>query len=201
MKKMILISFLLISTLAYSQINAKTSEGKEVALNDDGTWKYTEVIETTSENNIHIIKKIDDMTDGVYYYISEKLVCQAEDKKKGFSIAYSIDGEKDNEIKVDGLILKVIGLGCLEKVKILFLFQDDTKLTVTNWNKFNCKGTAWFNVREDVVSQLNSKKIKKVRVQNGHNFKSYTHELDSEQSIYMIDSYNSIKDKNIIVKN
>jgi hypothetical protein len=32
---------------------------------------------------------------------------------------------------------------------VIFLFDDDTKITITSWNKFNCDGKAYFTLSED----------------------------------------------------
>lgn len=197
MKTTTLLVSLLFSFSLFSQTTASTSDGKEVLLNDDGTWKYAETL-ITAPSKIHVSKEVDDMTDKVYYYPSEKLICQ--DKSRGFSLKFNIDGKTDNSIKVGGISVKVIGLECVEKTELLFLFEDDSKLSVTSWNKFNCKGNAWYKLTSVQLKSMSTKKIKKVRVQNGHNFKSYTHELSNEQSSYLIDSYQSIKDKNIVVE-
>ncbi len=149
-------------------------------------------------NNVYIVKQVDDMTDKVYYYSSEKMVCQNDTKTKGFSITFMFDGKTDNSLKIDVISMKIIGLDCVQGTKLLFLFEDDSKLTLTSWNKFNCKGTAWFDMKPTHLKKLSSNKIKKIRVQNGRNQKSYTHEIENQT--YLMDLHKSFMDKDIRAK-
>ena len=193
-----------ICSMSYAQIKATTSTGKKVVLSDNGTWNYAETKSTAtvskSDGNIHVVKETDEMTDKVYYYLNEKLVCQNAEKTKGFALEYNLKGKTDAAIKVSGLMLKVIGLDCLEKTQLLFLFEDASKFSTTSWNKFNCKGNAWYSSTPSQLKQLAEKKIKKIRVQNGRNYKSYTHELSESEMTYLMDTYKAIQDKDIRAK-
>jgi hypothetical protein len=52
--------------------------------------------------------------------------------------------------KINGFILKNIGIGnCDENDSLIFLFEDDTKLEISMWNKFNCESKAYFNLTDN----------------------------------------------------
>ena len=195
-----------ISSLSlFAQTEATTNDGRKVLLNNDLTYtwvaeKITEVSNDNSTGEYYVAKHVDDMTDKIYYYSSEKLLCQDMAKGVGFALNYQFDGKTDNTVKISGLSLKVIGLDCLENTELLFLFDDNSKLSIKSWNKFNCKGDAWYELTSSQRKQLGSKSIKKVRVQNGQNYKSYTHELEGRDKNYLINMFKSVEAKDVRAK-
>jgi len=208
MKKIIftvLIS-ILVSFGVFAQTEATTKDGRKVTLNDDGTYtwveteKKTETANENTEGEYYVAKHVDDMTDKVYYYSSKKLICQDKSKGQGFGLSYNFDGKTDNTIKIGGLSLKVVGLDCLENTELLFLFDDGSKLSIKSWNKFNCEGNAWYQLTSSQTKQLGSKTVKKIRVQNGSNYKSYTHELEGEDKSYLLNMYKSVEAKDVRAK-
>jgi len=208
MKKTIflVLTLMLISIGVFAQTEAKTNDGRKVLLNDDGTYTWvatgniTEAANENTEGEYYIGKHIDDMTDKVYYYSSKNLICQDKAKGVGFNLSYQLSGKTDNTIKISGLSLKIVGLECLENTELLFLFDDSSKLSIKSWNDFNCKGNAWYQLTSSQTKQLGSKTINKIRVQNGRNYKSYTHELEGEDKSYLINIFKSVEAKDIRAK-
>lgn len=208
MKKIIftVLTSILLSIGVFAQTEATTNDGRKVLLNDDLTYtwveteKKTEAANENSAGEYYVAKHVDDMTDKIYYYSSKKLICQNKAKKEGFALSYQIDGKTDETVKVSGLSLKVVGLDCLENTELLFLFDDNSKLSIRSWNKFNCKGNAWYQLNSSQIKQLSSKSIKKIRVQNGRNYKSSTHELEDQDKHYLIKMYKSVEAKDVRAK-
>ena len=207
MKNIIIASIvLLFSSNIIAQTEATTKDGRKVILNDDLTYSWVKVEEQTEKTSsvvggeYYIEKQVDDMTDKVYYGPSKSLILQDKVSGKGFRLGFNFDGKTDESLKIGGLSAKVIGLDCLEKTIFFFLFEDDTKLSITSWNKFNCKGNAWYNLTESQTKELSTKAIKKIRVQNGRNFKTYTHTLESTDKNYFINMYKGFEAKDIRLK-
>lgn len=144
---------------------------------------------------------IDKMTDREYYFSSKKLVGTNTQKTEGFSINphfKSVDGK----ISQDGFILKNIGIGnCDEKDKLIFLFEDDTKLIITSWNKFNCEGTAYFNLSDNDLEMLKTKNISIIRFVNGYGYQSLTYNLKKEEKGFFINVYTNYIIKEISCDN
>lgn len=208
MKKIIFtaLASMIVTVGVFAQTEATTKDGRKVTLNDDNTYtwdkteKKTETINEHTKGEYYVAKHIDDMTDKVYYYSSKKLFCQDNSKTKGFSLTYLFEGKTDNDIKIRGLSLQVVGLNCLENTELLFLFDDSSKLSVKSWNKFNCKGNAWYQLTASQTKQLASKTIKKIRVENGRNYKSYTQELEGEDKSYLVNMHKSVVAKDVRAK-
>jgi hypothetical protein len=214
MMKNIILTFIVIgfSLNSIAQTEATTKDGRKVILNEDGTytWVDTKVDEKetvtvedskeTSLEGIFVAKHIDDMNDKIYYYPSKTLICQDKAIGVGFSVSFSIKGNTDNEIEINGISVKVIGLECVEKTELLFLFEDNSKLSITSWNEFNCKGNAWYQLSSKQISELSTKEIKKIRVTNGRNYKSYTHEIENDDKNYFLGLSKCIEEKDVRLK-
>ncbi len=146
----------------------------------------------TLPDTLVVLSSKDDMTDKISYFPSSKIVCANEDKSKGFSLSAFIE----SNLTIKDLKVKMVNIGsCVEKNEMIILFDDDTKLTLTSWNDFNCKGDAWFTISKKDVEQLSSKKIKKVRLTNGRSYESYTGELKSEDQDYFIKLFGMLNAK------
>lgn len=193
MKKLILsIALLAITTINYAQTKATTENGKQVILNDDGTWKEVEKsTEPTTPGTMTINKEVDDMTGKASYAPSERLLCATPDQTLGFAIDPYIKN-KNNKLSISDLIITMVGLGsCNEKNTLIVLFDNEEKITLTSWNKFNCKGTAYFSLLSKThLNKLKTLSIKKIRLTNGKGFKSYTSELEYKN--YFIDLFKAV---------
>jgi len=151
---------------------------------------------TAQSDSVFISKQSDDMEDKSYYYPSRKIICVAADKKKGFSCMASVDENKSN-LQCGGLTVKMINIGsCCEKNELIFLFEDDSKITVYSWNDFNCKGNAWFNLTSSEEKKLASLRLKKIKIKNGSTFDSYTHEMQEDQD-YFIQFFIALKSQKV----
>jgi len=119
----------------------------------------------------------DDMTDKVSYSISEGLVCANIEQTLGFRIDPNVSIKKDKKV-VENLIITMVGLeSCNENNTLIILFENGDKITLTSWNKFNCKGTSYFSLTPSTIEKLKDNEISKIRLTNGKSYKSFTSEL------------------------
>ena len=199
MKKnfLFMLALVFIYTTSYAQIKATTEAGKKVTLNQDGTYEYVkeDAQKEVSSNTFYVIKHVDEMTDKVLHYTNKKLVHTAG--KRGFSAGYNVKENKAGNVAVTGLMVKAVGLKCLENVKIYFLFEDGSKFNITSWNDFNCKNNAWFNLSQKHKNQLSAKTLRKIKIQNGYNSEFITYELSEEDKTYFVEMSKSIKNQDI----
>lgn len=141
---------------------------------------------------------IDKMTDKEYYLSTKNFVGANSQKTQGFVITNSFKGV-DGKLEQNGIILKNIGIGnCDEKDELIFLFDDETKITITSWNKFNCDGKAYFNLTDNEYDMLKSKKVTAIRFKNGYSYESLTYSLKKEEQGFFVNVYsnNVIKEVN-----
>jgi hypothetical protein len=131
----------------------------------------------------------DKMTDKEYFFSQKKLICANPEKTKGFTISpnfKSVDGKMVN----NGFMCKNVNIGsCDENDSLIILFEDDTKVTLTSWNKFNCDGNAYFDFTESQLSELSSKKVGTIRFSNGRSYESLTVALKQDQKDFFIRAY------------
>ena len=130
------------------------------------------------------------MTDKEYFFIKKNLLC-SKDSKIGFTISVNLKGvlneNKEKQIVYTGLSVRSAGIGsCVENNSLIFLFEDSTKVTLTSWNDFNCKGNSYFDLRGKEFEKFSTKKIKAIRFQNGRTYETYTYVLMPEQKDYFI---------------
>ena len=138
------------------------------------------VMVMSASAQLTINKKVDDMTDKVSYSASEGLVCAEADLKLGFRIDPNITVKKDEQV-INDLIITMVGLeSCNESNKMIILFENGEKLNLVSWNKFNCKGTAYFSLTPSQINKLKENEITKIRLTNGKSYKSYTSELENK---------------------
>lgn len=136
---------------------------------------------------------IDKMTEREYFLTQKKLICANAQKTKGFTITPQFNLE-DGNIVPNGFICRNANIGnCNEKDNLIFLFEDDTKLTLTSWNDFNCDGNAYFNFDKDDLNYLSTKKITNIRFSNGYSYENYTYTLKQVEKEYFINAYTNNK--------
>lgn len=134
----------------------------------------------------YIVKSCDDMTDKCIFYSSENVIIASEDRKTGFTVALQLS-EKSGRIEASGIMCKVVNIGtCEENDKLILMLADSTKLSFVSWNKFNCEGNAWFNLKQSDVEKLASQKILKAYIQNGRTYDSFSGEIPVEDQEYFI---------------
>ena len=150
---------------------------------------------TAQVNPIQITKTVDKMTDKVYYSSSETLLVANEEKSKGFRVDFSIREKNNGDISLSNLIVTLAGLGsCNEDNTMIILFENDTKVKLTSWNKFNCKGTSYFSLSRIDKLALSTTPISKIRLTNGRGYKSYTGDLKDKN--FFINLFLAIENKN-----
>lgn len=136
---------------------------------------------------------IDKMTDKEYYFVQKKLICANPEKSKGFAITPNFKAENGSMVN-NGIICKNVNIGsCDENDSLIILFEDDTKITLTAWNKFNCEGNAYFNFSESELTELSTKKVNTIRFINGRSYESLTILLKKDEKDYFIRTYTNSK--------
>jgi len=146
----------------------------------------------TSKAQVNVETVVDEMTDKVSYYASERFICADESMTKGCAIDPSFSESKGVK-EVKHLIVTMVGLGnCNENNELIILFDNGEKITLKSWNKFNCKGNAYFSITNTTTEKLKTNPISKVRITNGDSYKSYTSEITYKN--YFIDLYNNLND-------
>jgi hypothetical protein len=135
----------------------------------------------------------DKMTDKEYYFTQKKLICANLEKTKGFTITPNFKAEKGS-YKNNGFMCKNVNIGsCDENDSLIILFEDDTKITLNSWNKFNCEGNAYFDFTESQLTDLSIKKVNTIRFANGHSYESLTIVLKEEQKDYFVRAFSNQK--------
>ncbi len=137
-----------------------------------------------SQGNIK--KECDDMTDRCIYYPSSNIIIANSGKDKGFTIDARIV-EENGSIKLSGILIKSVNIGsCNENDKLILMLSDSTKMTLTSWNKFNCEGNSWYNLKPLDSERLGTHKVIKAYFQNGRSYDSYTGEIPAEDQDYFV---------------
>lgn len=135
----------------------------------------------------------DKMTDKEYYFPQKKLICANTEKTKGFTISPNFKSA-DGKIVNNGFMCKNVNIGsCDEKDNLIILFEDDTKITLTSWNKFNCDGNAYFDFTDSDLVGLSTKKVNSIRFSNGYSYESLTISLKLDQKDYFVKAYSNQK--------
>lgn len=134
------------------------------------------VVLSLSGYSQEIVKYVDEMKDRVIFSDKTGMVCYSETEKKGFNMAAGFKMNSSEPI-FSGLMFTIIGLGCLENVELIILFEDGSKLTKVSWNKFNCDDNAWFALLPRDIAMLSEKRISKIRVTNGFKYTTFTTEV------------------------
>ena len=133
----------------------------------------------------------DKMTDKEYYFAQRKLICANPEKTKGFTITPNFKAE-NGSMKNAGFMCKNVNIGsCDENDSLIILFEDDTKITLTAWNKFNCEGNAYFDFSESQLKDLSTKKVNTIRFSNGRSYETLTITLKEDQIDYFVRAYSN----------
>jgi hypothetical protein len=144
----------------------------------------------SSYGQVTITETKDEMTDKVSYSV-DGLVCANAEQTVGFGIHPNIT-VKNNSKKVENLIVQMAGLGnCNEKNVMIILFDNGDKMTLNSWNKFTCKGSAYFSLTDSQIKKLSTIEISKIRLTNGESYKSHTSEIDNKK--YFIELFEALK--------
>lgn len=79
---------------------------------------------------------------------------------------------------------------CIENSELSIIFEDDERIDMLSFNKFNCKGLALFMVADKHRLKLDNVPIKAIRFKNGYNGKSTQQRVYSD---YFIQLNNNLK--------
>jgi hypothetical protein len=135
----------------------------------------------------------DKMTDKEYYFAQRKLICSNPEKTKGFIVIPNFKAE-NGVLKNNGFICENVNIGsCDDKDNLIILFEDDTKIILTSWNKFNCDGNAYFDLSENQLVDLSIKKVNAIRFSNGYSHESLTVDLKQDQKDYFVRAFSNPK--------
>ncbi len=136
---------------------------------------------------------VDKMTDKEYYFAQRKLICANTEKTKGFTIIPNFKADKGQMVN-NGFLCKNVNIGsCDENDSLIILFDDDTKITLNAWNKFNCEGNAYFDFNDSQLKDLSAKKVNTIRFSNGRSYESLTITLKEDQKDYFIRAFTNNK--------
>jgi hypothetical protein len=76
--------------------------------------------------------------------------------------------------------------------------EDESKVKASMWNDFNCEGKVWCQVSDSDKEIMATKKVSKIRIQNGRTFESYTHVISDEaDKSYFIQLFLAVKNQTI----
>ena len=154
--------------------------------------------QTLKKDSVYVLYEKDEMEDKTYYYPSGKKVAVIDNTRKmGVSISAFIDEEGD-ELVVKDLDVKSVGVGsCVENDELIMLFEDDNKIKLTSWNKFNCDGNSWFKLSKSDIEIFSTKKLKKIKFTNGRTYDSITGEIAEDKQSYFCELFYALKVKKI----
>jgi hypothetical protein len=135
----------------------------------------------------------DKMTDKEFYFSQRKLICANPEKTKGFTVLPNFKAENGG-MKNNGFMCKNVNIGsCDENDSLIILFDDDTKITLTAWNKFNCEGNAYFDFSDSQLTDLSTKKVNTIRFTNGRSYESLTITLKQDERDYFVRAFSNQK--------
>jgi len=191
MKKIMTIFMTVLITVnfAFGQIQKATTEnGKNVFLNDDGTWNYADTFKTETtyldpNDCSNWVRTEEDKVSGVSFTsMKEYLIVSKNGGKNGFGITLMLT-DRNTII----LSIKAVGAGgCIDKGgKINILFTDGSRLELASDGDFNCKGNAtiYFGSVFGKKKQLEELKTKKIDVMRVWTSNSYVQEnFDDDQA-------------------
>lgn len=171
MNRYFLTILIFVSTLSVSigQIKATTNDGREVLLNDNGTWKYVEKSVPSKIINLDCSELTtvvtDKMTGKTRTSSKEAIIISDDGGKTGFGINL-LNSEKS-------LIFSLVAAGagnCIDDDdKMNVLFRDGTRLELFNDTEFNCDAnfTLYFGGifgKKRELEQFKTKEIETIRV-------------------------------------
>ena len=133
-----------------------------------------------------IVKDCNDMTDNCVFYPRHNMIVANDTKTIGFTVDARIV-ENNDQLSMADIMVRSVNIGsCNENDKLILMLDDSTKLSLVSWNKFNCEGNSWFNVKESDVNRLGSHKIIKAYFQNGRSYDSYSATIGPDNQDYFI---------------
>ena len=152
MKKLLLLTILLVGYNGYSQYKSAVVESKLIC------------------------KSIDEFTDEVSLAPTEQVILYKDNgdmKSQGLVMTLFYKNEK-GKVLPNIFYLKVVGLkgGCVDEGSTLdIIFENGDKTQLSNWWEFNCEGLNYFSIKgkEDLFK---STKIKAIKYTNKRDYES-----------------------------
>ena len=124
-----------------------------------------------AQDSTFIYYFVDELEDKTYHMPSSDLIVANSAKTEGAKISFHLTEKGDFSF----LTANLVGLGnCYEDNKMIILFKDGSKITLTSWNKFNCDGDAYFSLNAQERLSLSTLPIKTIRITNGYTYESIT---------------------------
>lgn len=179
-------TFLLIFTSSlFCQIEALTTDGRKVILQNDGTWTFADTTSVTDRRldpndcSSMIISETDKMTGKTF--VSSRTIVVTDDGKTGFKIF--IMRLKEETIS---LSIGVYGASsCIDEgSKINILFTDGNRIELKTDNKFNCDGdaTVYFGGYWGKKKELNMLRYRQIATMRVWTTKSFVQKDFNEEN-------------------
>ena len=173
------------------QTSAKTKEGKQVILKDDGTWYYdtTKISEPKISLDCESLVEVttDKMTGKVNKSAKKSVIVSSDGGQKGLGI-FMFKSTTTGSIIMS---IKAVGEGsCIDDDnKMNVLFRDGTRLELINNGSFNCKAkfTLYFGGNWGKKKQLEKLRTKEVETMRVWTSRGYVEEdFTKEQSLQLM---------------
>jgi hypothetical protein len=134
-------------------------------------------------NEVLLIREKDDMTGEITTTPNRKIVLLNSEGTKGFSVLAYIS----KDMQLQHLAVMSAGLGvCTEKGELILLLEEDNRIQLKAWSKFNCEGVSYFALTEEDVRLLSRYPLVKIRFTNGKTFEQHTGQVPSKDVKYFI---------------
>lgn len=147
-----------------------------------------------------IIGDCTDLSGNCYYYVKENIIVTNSEKSKGFTFSPSVD-MKNKNLVCDGIIASMVNIGgCCENNTMIMLLADSSTITLKSWNKFNCKGDAFFNLTKDEAQLLRTHKILKAQIKNGRTYDSFQNSIPTSDQDYFLRFFKELDANKYTVK-
>ena len=147
-----------------------------------------------------IVGDCTDLSGSCFYYVDDNIIVTNSEKTKGFRFSPSID-MKDGKLICDGITATLVNLGtCCENNTFILLLDDGSNITLKSWNKFNCKGHAFFNLSAYELKLLREHKIVKAQIQNGRTFDTFQNVITPKNQDYFFRFFRELDTNKYVVK-
>ena len=140
-----------------------------------------------------ITKIVDEMTDKVYYdFIDSEntFMTPTVPDDEGHSIFFFPQITSGKKLKC--IIAQVESMGCVEGGFMIIKFVDGSKLKINNWNDFDCKGVFYFDIVTKMSTELSTKPIDKIMIEDGRDFSSITCQMKNPN--FFIELYTAMNE-------
>jgi hypothetical protein len=139
-----------------------------------------------------ICKLTDEFSDKIIYSVDKGIVLK-ESSDKAFRLDAYLK-EYNGKIIFSELMVKAVGVGCIEKESTLvIIFENGEKTSFIGWNKFNCDGNMWASLTIKGEELLKTQKIKKLQFMNKSNYKTITVLVNPLDESFFINLFKEIE--------